>query len=184
MTVESGRWINAYSLTLRFGLPSNPAGGNGQTKQGTTVGDRRGRGRGQALAGHVAFCTLPAFPRPSAVVQKVASVRMPYRISITEVAAQQLRAVAARDRRIVESAISARLTEQPATPTRPIRKLRSNPFAEFELRVQHFRVLYNVDNAVEDVVVLLIGIKAGNRLIVGGEEFHGHRSDPPQSAAE
>jgi mRNA-degrading endonuclease RelE of RelBE toxin-antitoxin system len=132
----------------------------------------------------VAFCTLPAFPSPSAVVQEVASVRIPYRISITEVAALQLRAVAARDRRIVESAISARLTEQPATPTRSIRRLRSNPFAEFELRVQHFRVLYNVESETEDVVVLLIGVKTGNRLIVGGKEFHGHRSDPPQSAAE
>jgi hypothetical protein len=104
---------------LRFGLPSNPAGGNGQTTQSTTVGDRRYRGHSQALAGYVAFCTLPAFPRPSAVVQKLASVQ-----------------------------------------------------------------LYNVDSEAEDVVVLLIGIKAGNRLIVGGEEFHGHRSDPPQSAAE
>jgi hypothetical protein len=30
------RWSNAYSLSLRFGLPSNPAGGNGQTTQSTT----------------------------------------------------------------------------------------------------------------------------------------------------
>jgi hypothetical protein len=55
------RWSNAYSLTSRFGLPSNPAGGNGQTTQsttgagaspGTTVGDRRYN------AGH-AGCRMP-----------------------------------------------------------------------------------------------------------------------------
>jgi mRNA-degrading endonuclease RelE of RelBE toxin-antitoxin system len=109
---------------------------------------------------------------------------MPYRIRITEVAAQQLRAFAAHDRRIIESAITARLTEQPAMPTRSIRQLRPNPLAEFELRVQRFRVLYNVGGKNEDVVLLLIGVNVGNKLIVEGEEFHGHRSDPPQSAAE
>jgi hypothetical protein len=36
------RWSNADSLSLRFGLPNNPAGGNGQTTQSTTVGERRG----------------------------------------------------------------------------------------------------------------------------------------------
>jgi mRNA-degrading endonuclease RelE of RelBE toxin-antitoxin system len=114
----------------------------------------------------------------------VALPSMPYRIRITEVAAQQLRAFAAHDRRIIESAITARLTEQPAMPTRSIRQLRPNPLAEFELRVQRFRVLYNVGGKNEDVVLLLIGVNVGNKLIVEGEEFHGHRSDPPQSAAE
>jgi mRNA-degrading endonuclease RelE of RelBE toxin-antitoxin system len=114
----------------------------------------------------------------------MALLRMPYRITITEVAAPQLRAFTAHDRRIIESAITARLTDQPAMPTRSIRQLRPNPLAGFELRVQHFRVLYNVESETEDVLLLLIGVKVGNKLIVEGEEFHGHRSDPPQSASE
>ena len=36
--------------------------------------------------------------------------------------------------------------------------------------------LYNVEK--EDVVVLIVGRKVGNRLIVEGEEFHGHQDHP------
>jgi hypothetical protein len=35
-----------------------------------------------------------------------------------------------------------------------------------------------------EVVILLVGQKVGNALIVGGEEFHGHRSHPPESASD
>jgi hypothetical protein len=67
------RWSNAYSLTSRFGLPSNPAGGNGQTTQsttgagaspGTTVGDRRYN------AGH-AGCRMPDAGKPEAQAEGI-----------------------------------------------------------------------------------------------------------------
>ena len=74
----------------------------------------------------------------------------------------------------------ARLTDQPAATSKAIRTLQPNPLADFELRVQSFRVLYNVDIERAEVVLLLVGIKDGNKLIVEGEEFHGHRSDPPE----
>lgn len=109
---------------------------------------------------------------------------MPYRISITAVALPQLRSLSARDQRIVEAAVAARLAEQPSLETNAVRRLRPNPLAEFELRVQHFRVLYNIDVANQEVVLVLVGVKVGNKLIVAGEEFHGHRSDPPQSPPE
>jgi hypothetical protein len=32
------------------------------------------------------------------------------------------------------------------------------------------------------VVLLVVGRKVGNTLIVGGEEFHGHQADPSESA--
>ena len=51
---------------------------------------------------------------------------------------------------------------------------------EFELRVGEFRVLYNVDVSASEVVLVVVGRKKGNKLIVGGEEFHGHLDDPPQ----
>jgi hypothetical protein len=38
--------------------------------------------------------------------------------------------------------------------------------------------LYNVEG--EEVVILVVGRKDGNKLIVGGEEFHGHQDNPPQ----
>jgi mRNA-degrading endonuclease RelE of RelBE toxin-antitoxin system len=108
-----------------------------------------------------------------------------YTITITEVAEAHLRSLPARDQRTPEAAIKSRLTHQPATPTRAIKKLRSNPFAEFELRVGDWRVLYNVEES--EVVLLVIGRKVGNTLLVAGEEFHEHQDDPaepPRSGSE
>ncbi|MCS6976924.1 MAG: hypothetical protein NZM31_07960 [Gemmatales bacterium] len=83
-----------------------------------------------------------------------------------------------RDQRIIEAAIWARLEHQPTTPSRAIKRLRPNPLADFELRVGDFRVLYNVEG--DEVVLLIVGRKVGNKLIVEGEEFHAHKDDPTQ----
>jgi mRNA-degrading endonuclease RelE of RelBE toxin-antitoxin system len=114
---------------------------------------------------------------------------MSYRISITEVAQRQFRSLPVREQRIVEAAVLARLEHEPATPTKAIKRLRPNPLAEYELRVGVVRVLYNVEG--DEVVVLLVGRKVGNKLIVEGEEFHGHQEHPtepsggrPQTDAE
>src|SRR5262245_20251545 len=101
---------------------------------------------------------------------------MPYKISITEDAERQLRSLPTRDQRIVEAAIRSRLEHQPTTPTKAIKRLRPNLFAEFELRARDLRVLYNVDEG--EVVVLIVGRKVGNKLIVQGEEFHAHQDHP------
>ena len=103
---------------------------------------------------------------------------MPFKITITEEASRQFRSLPARDQRILEAAILSRLEHQPTTPTKAIKKLRPNLFAEFELRAGDLRVLYNVDEG--EVVVLLLGRKVGNKLIVEGEEFHGHQDHPAQ----
>lgn len=101
---------------------------------------------------------------------------MAFRITISEVAESQLRSMPAREQRVLEAAIQARLIQQPTTPTKAVKRLRPNPLAEFELRVGDLRVLYNVSG--DEVILLIMGHKVGNKLIVGGEEFHGHRDDP------
>lgn len=88
------------------------------------------------------------------------------------------RSSSARDRRTVESAILTRLADQPTTLTRAIKRLRPNPVAEFELRVGDFRILYNV--ADDEVILLVVGRKVGNTLVVGGQEYREHQADPPE----
>ncbi|HVS40037.1 MAG TPA: hypothetical protein VMS17_31045 [Gemmataceae bacterium] len=101
---------------------------------------------------------------------------MPFKITITEDAERQFRSLPARLRRILEAAVLSRLQHQPTTPTKAIKRLRPNPLAEFELRAGDLRALYNVEG--EEVVILIVGRKAGNKLIVEGEEFHGHQDHP------
>lgn len=99
-------------------------------------------------------------------------------ISITADAESHLRALSVREQRILEAAIMTRLRENPTTATRAVKRLRANPLAEFELRIGDLRVLYNVEGS--EVVVLVIGRKAGNKLVVKGEEFYGHQDNPPE----
>lgn len=105
---------------------------------------------------------------------------MPFKITITEDADRQFRSLPARDQRILEAAILSRLEHHPTTPTKAVKRLRPNLFAEFELRAGNLRALYNVDEG--EVVVLLVGRKVGNKLIVEGEEFYGHQDYPPEQA--
>ena len=105
---------------------------------------------------------------------------MLHKITITEDGERQLRALPARDQRILEAAIQSRLEHQPTTPTKAIKRLRPNLFAEFELRAGDLRALYNVDEG--EVVVLIVGRKVGNKLIVEGEEFHGHQDHSAKPA--
>jgi mRNA-degrading endonuclease RelE of RelBE toxin-antitoxin system len=104
---------------------------------------------------------------------------MPFKITITEDADRQFRSLPVRDQRMLEAAILARLEHQPTTPTKAIKRLRPKPLAEFELRAGDLRALYNVEG--DEGVVLIVGRKVGNKLIVEGEEFHGHQDHPVES---
>jgi hypothetical protein len=58
---------------------------------------------------------------------------MSFHITISEIAEKQT--LSAREQSILKSAIASRLTDHPTQVSRAIKKLRANPFAEYELRV-------------------------------------------------
>lgn len=103
---------------------------------------------------------------------------MAFLITITSDAESQLRSLPVREQRFIETAIQARLLHQPTRLTKAIKRLRPNLLVQFELRVGDLRVLYNVEEA--EVVLLVVGRKVGNKLIVGGVEFHGHEDHPAE----
>jgi mRNA-degrading endonuclease RelE of RelBE toxin-antitoxin system len=107
---------------------------------------------------------------------------MAFKISITADAEDQLRALPARDQRVLEAAILSRLRDRPTQLTRAIKALRPNAIAGFELRVGDLRVLYNVVD--DEVILLVVGRKVGNSLVVKGQAFHGHQDNPPQPPGE
>lgn len=103
---------------------------------------------------------------------------MAFKITITEDADRQFRSLSVREQRILQAAINSRLEHEPTRVTKAVKRLRPNPLAEFELRVGDLRVLYNVQG--EEVVLLIVGRKVGNALIVEGETFHGHQDNPTE----
>lgn len=105
---------------------------------------------------------------------------MVWQVTITDEAWNQLRALSVREQRMLEAAVGSRLRNHPTSPSKAIKQLRPNPFAEYELRVGDLRVLYNVEVDRSEVVLLLVGRKVGNTLIVGSEVFRGHQANPPE----
>ena len=78
--------------------------------------------------------------------------------------------------RLIEKTIDEQLSYTPERETRNRKPLeRSTSFgATWELRFganNRFRVFYEVDAAKQIVEILAIGVKEGNRLLVGGKEI-------------
>ena len=67
--------------------------------------------------------------------------------------------------------IDACLRHEPACETRNNKVLRPNRLAERELRIDCFRIFYNIDEGKAVVKIEAIGHKRGDRLYVRGEEF-------------
>jgi mRNA-degrading endonuclease RelE of RelBE toxin-antitoxin system len=96
---------------------------------------------------------------------------MAFTIEFSPHAREHLAQLRRRDQRIVVDAIEEQLSHEPDHPTRRRKKLDDNELAPWELRVGDFRVFYDVHLGGEIVVVVAVGQKLRNRLIVGGEEI-------------
>lgn len=100
---------------------------------------------------------------------------LPYRVQFSPEAEEHLLFLTVRLQRIVIDAIAQQLTYQPTVETRNRKRMRSNPLASWELRVDNLRVYYDVLDETESeppamVVVRAVGVKEGNRVFIGGEE--------------
>jgi mRNA-degrading endonuclease RelE of RelBE toxin-antitoxin system len=67
--------------------------------------------------------------------------------------------------------IETQLRNQATEESRNRKRLRPNQLAEWELRIGDFRVFYDVDSETASVVILAIGEKRGNKLLVHGKEY-------------
>ncbi|HZW29447.1 MAG TPA: hypothetical protein VFF52_02005 [Isosphaeraceae bacterium] len=107
---------------------------------------------------------------------------MPYEIIYAPIALEHLRGLDARQRALVVDTVDRLLCHQPEVLTRNRKPLRPNPLAPWELRIGDLRVFYAVESelragssdeeALSDgrVFVLSVGVKRGNRLLIGNEE--------------
>lgn len=94
---------------------------------------------------------------------------MRYEIEFSEDAERQLAVFTTRDRKTLLDAIETQLSHEPTTPTKHRKLLRPNPVAAWELRVGNFRVFYNVEQQHILVIVVAIGRKDHNQLMIDGK---------------
>jgi hypothetical protein len=100
----------------------------------------------------------------------------PFTIIYAPITWIHLRAIEAKYYSLIRTTIEARLSLAPDIQTRhrkPLKRLVSFG-ATWELRLgpgNWSRVLYDIDRTQQVVAVLAIGLKRGNRLLIGGEEI-------------
>ncbi len=97
---------------------------------------------------------------------------MLFDIVFTPEALEDLRLFKKGERARIIKAIEEQLSHEPNNETRNRKRLRPNQTAEWELRVDRFRVFYDIQEPAHLVKVEAIGHKRGSRLFIHGEEYH------------
>ena len=99
----------------------------------------------------------------------------PYLVKYALQTQDHLRAIEPKYRSLIREQVDLQLLNEPTQETRNRKPLRQPaPFdAEWEIRFgpdNRFRVLYEIDEVNREILVLAIGVKENNRLIVGNVE--------------
>lgn len=94
-----------------------------------------------------------------------------FTIEINRAAYSHLAALRKYDRNRILDGIKDQLTHDPDVETRNKKELRPNPISDWELRIDPFRILYEVDPASRRVTVVGVGRKDREKLIIDGEEI-------------
>jgi mRNA-degrading endonuclease RelE of RelBE toxin-antitoxin system len=97
---------------------------------------------------------------------------MAFEINFTQTAANHVRAYRKFEQQIILDAIEEQLRHEPTTETRNRKRLGENELSDWELRVQQYRVFYDVTTEEERQVVEIkaMGHKEHNTLYVGCKE--------------
>lgn len=96
---------------------------------------------------------------------------MSYQIEITDDARIDMTYFEVYERKIIIAGIKEQLAYEPLNETRNRKKLRDNPIATWELRINKYRVFYEVNNNVVTVTIISIGMKEHNTLYIRNKEM-------------
>lgn len=94
-----------------------------------------------------------------------------YEIKFSKPAYRHLETFRRFDRNRILDNIKKQLIYRPNEETRNKKLLRKNPMADWELRVDPYRVFYDIDETKSIVRILAIGIKDREKIIIDGEEI-------------
>ncbi len=91
-------------------------------------------------------------------------------INFTQSALDDIEWFKKREHNIIFDGIEAQLVYEPNADTRNRKRLRPNQTSEWELRIDKYRVFYDVNQEEQSVEVKVVGLKKGNKVLVRGEE--------------
>ena len=94
-----------------------------------------------------------------------------FEIEFTASALEDLRQYKKGEQSLILDRIESQLKAEPLVETRNRKPLRPNDLSQWEVRIEKFRVFYDV-NAEENIVTIkALGHKEHNTLIIRGQEF-------------
>ena len=93
-----------------------------------------------------------------------------FRIELSDNALDDLRSLRKTEQVLILDSLETFLAHDPLNETRRRKPLRSNPIASWELKIDQFRVFYDVDAEAEVVLIKAVGWKDHNKLFFRGEE--------------
>ena len=96
---------------------------------------------------------------------------MRFEIEFTTEAIDDMLSFRKQERKYIIEKVETQLEYQPTEETRNRKKLRPNQLAEWELRIDRFRVFYDVDADRRCVKIEAVGYKSGNQLFIRREEY-------------
>lgn len=96
---------------------------------------------------------------------------MRFEIELTREAIDDMRSLKKNEQTHIIQGIEIHLAYQAGEESSNRKKLRPNQLAEWELRIDRFRVFYDIDTDRKHVRIEAVGYKKGNTLIIRREEF-------------
>jgi len=97
---------------------------------------------------------------------------MSFKIEFTPEVIEDIRSFKKYEQKRIIQEVENQLTYQPTEETRNRKKLRPNQLAEWELRIDKFRVFYDLDIEERRVKIEAVGYKKGNTLFIRGKEYN------------
>jgi hypothetical protein len=102
--------------------------------------------------------------------------KQPFKLIYDDAVIRHLAPIERKYHALIQKTIKEQLSYEPETETRNRKSLErpTELWATWELRFgpkNQFRVFYQTDQTLHQVNVLAIGVKKGNTLFIGGEEF-------------
>lgn len=97
---------------------------------------------------------------------------MKFEIEFTKIAADHVRVYRKFEQQVIIEAVTEQLTHEPTVETRNRKRLGENELSDWELRVQKFRVFYDliIEEKRRVVKIKAVGHKEHNKLLIGGKE--------------
>jgi mRNA-degrading endonuclease RelE of RelBE toxin-antitoxin system len=95
---------------------------------------------------------------------------MKFRIDIAQSAFDDLQCFKKYERVLILDTMDKQLRDEPAVETRNRKSLRENILSRWELRINKYRVFYNVNETVGVVDVTAVGYKEHGKLFIRGKE--------------